>query len=87
MSDLVRPGQGGALVLNAGTPVEQVLGGKVAGRRLAENDTVTIVTPGAGGYGPPAERGRAALARDLQEGKVSPGVAREVYGIASDRGP
>jgi len=33
---------------------------------------VTIVTPGAGGYGPADERAREALEQDAREGKVSP---------------
>ncbi|MGH7324829.1 MAG: hydantoinase B/oxoprolinase family protein, partial [Candidatus Rokuibacteriota bacterium] len=69
----------GGVVLNAGRPGQRVLGSKVAGLSLREGDTVTIVTPGAGGYGSPAERESALLARDLREGKVSPAVAREVY--------
>jgi N-methylhydantoinase B len=78
-----REGGRGALVLNAGKPAERTLGSKVAGYRLAAGDAVTIVTPGAGGYGPPVERERALLARDLDEGKVSPRVAREVYRLDS----
>jgi N-methylhydantoinase B len=60
-----------SLVLNEGTPAERALPPKVAGMRLAEHDAVTIVTPGAGGYGPPAERDPACRARDLAEGKVA----------------
>jgi N-methylhydantoinase B len=66
------PGGKGALVLNAGTPSVQALPSKIAGLRVAEGSTVTIVTPGAGGYGPPAARDRALVARDIREGKVSP---------------
>jgi N-methylhydantoinase B len=39
-----------------------------------------IITPGAGGYGPPAERDRAAVARDIAEGVIDAATAREVYG-------
>jgi N-methylhydantoinase B len=72
----------GTLVLNAGTPRERVLGLKVAGVRLREGDVVTIVTPGAGGYGPPAERDRTAVERDVREGKVSCDPARAADGTA-----
>jgi N-methylhydantoinase B len=65
------PGGRGALVRNAGTPSAEALEGKVAGLRLGEGEAVTIVTPGAGGYGPPTEREAAARERDLREGKVS----------------
>jgi N-methylhydantoinase B len=54
-----------------------------------ERDTATlepgqwfeVVTPGAGGYGPPAERDRAAVARDLAEGVIDAATARKVYGF------
>ena len=58
-------------MLNAGAPDEQLLGAKIAGVQLEEGDTVTIVTPGAGGYGVPAERDRSLVERDLREEKVS----------------
>jgi N-methylhydantoinase B len=38
-----------------------------------------IVSPGAGGYGPPEGRAPDALARDLAEGTISATTAREVY--------
>jgi N-methylhydantoinase B len=60
-----------ALVLNAGTDGERPLDPKIAGLILKEGDTVKIVTPGAGGYGPPAERDAGLRARDRREGKVS----------------
>jgi N-methylhydantoinase B len=40
-----------------------------------------IITPGAGGYGPPQERDRAAVKRDLAEGVIDGATAREVYGF------
>jgi N-methylhydantoinase B len=40
-----------------------------------------IITPGAGGYGPPAQRDRAAVARDVAEGVIDAQTAREVYGL------
>jgi N-methylhydantoinase B len=38
-----------------------------------------LVTPGAGGFGPPAKRDPAAVARDLAEGVISEATAREAY--------
>jgi N-methylhydantoinase B len=73
-----RDGGRGSLALNAGGPGERGLGSKVAGLSLKEGDTVTIVTPGAGGYGPPGERDPAARERDVREGKVSAEAARGV---------
>ncbi len=71
-------GEGGRalLVLNRGTPAERPLPPKLAGMRLADGDAVTIVTPGAGGYGPPEERDPASVTRDRAEGKTSPSRAR-----------
>jgi N-methylhydantoinase B len=43
-------------------------------------DTISYRTCGGGGYGPPAERDPALVARDVREGKVSEARAREVYG-------
>ena len=63
----------GALILNADTPDRRDLGSKVAGLRLKPGDTVTIVTPGAGGYGVAAARDPALVARDVQDGKISQG--------------
>jgi len=40
-----------------------------------------IITPGAGGYGPPAQRERTAVARDVAEGVIDAATAREVYGV------
>jgi N-methylhydantoinase B len=42
-----------------------------------------IITPGAGGYGSPAERDRAAVTRDLAEGVIDADTARNVYGYES----
>jgi N-methylhydantoinase B len=42
-----------------------------------------VITPGAGGYGPPGERDRAAIARDLAEGVIDAQTARKVYGYES----
>ena len=47
-----------------------------------EGDKLVIETAGAGGYGPPSERSRDALARDAADGKVSPEAAVRDYGIA-----
>jgi N-methylhydantoinase B len=43
---------------------------------------VDMRTPGSGGFGPAAERDRAAIARDLRDGYVSEEGARRDYGIA-----
>jgi N-methylhydantoinase B len=70
---LLGGGEGGrgALVLNDDTQGRRDLGSKVAGLGLKPGDTVTIVTPGAGGYGVPAERDPTLVALDLRDGKVT----------------
>jgi N-methylhydantoinase B len=40
-----------------------------------------IITPGAGGYGPPAQREPEAVARDVAEGVIDLEAAREAYGF------
>ena len=47
---------------------------------LREGDEVMLDAPGGGGFGDPLERDRDAVARDLEEGIVSTGAARELYG-------
>jgi len=47
--------------------------------RLVEGDEVLLSSPGGGGYGPAEERDRAAVAKDVAEGLVSPEAARELY--------
>ena len=46
---------------------------------MQAGDVVSYRTCGGGGYGPPAERDRDAVSRDVREGKVSLERAREVY--------
>jgi N-methylhydantoinase B len=46
---------------------------------LEAGDLVSVRTPGGGGYGPPEERDREAIARDLREGRLSEATVREQY--------
>ena len=43
---------------------------------------IEMTTPGSGGFGPPIERDRAVLARDLMDGYVSAAAAQRDYGFA-----
>jgi N-methylhydantoinase B len=43
-------------------------------------DVVSVRTPGGGGFGDPADRDPAAVARDLRLGTLSAAVARAAYG-------
>ncbi len=55
--------------------------------RLAAGDVVSYRTCGGGGYGPARERDVDEVLRDVRQGKVSVGRAREVYGVAIEVGP
>jgi N-methylhydantoinase B/oxoprolinase/acetone carboxylase alpha subunit len=51
---------------------------------LNAGDMVSLRLPGAGGYGSPLERDRAALLADVRDGKVSLDSAHEDYGVVVD---
>jgi len=71
------PGKPAAYVLIR-DGVETALGAKST-FDVEPGDTVSYRTCGGGGYGPPEERDRELVARDVREGKVSAERAREVY--------
>ena len=48
--------------------------------RIEPGETLVFETPGGGGFGPPSERAREAVARDLAEGLISEDAARRLYG-------
>ncbi|WP_063036735.1 hydantoinase B/oxoprolinase family protein [Nocardia grenadensis] len=48
---------------------------------LTSGMPIDMVTPGAGGYGSPADRDRAAIIDDVLEGKVSRAAALAEYGV------
>jgi len=58
--------------------VETRLGAKTT-IEVEPGDTVSYRTCGGGGYGPPEERDRELVARDVREGKVSLERARKEY--------
>lgn len=75
------PGGPGRLTLKrAGEGQEESLGSKVSGLVLNNGDSIRLQTSGGGGYGDPADRDRADIARDLRHGYVSADAARRVYG-------
>lgn len=73
-----RPGMLGSTLINPG-PEERVLESK-ASLVLAKGDVVSFRCSGSGGFGPPRERSRALVARDLAEGYISPQAAARDYG-------
>ena len=48
---------------------------------MAPGETVVSISSGGGGYGSPLERDPARVKHDLDEGWISPGRAREIYGL------
>ncbi len=42
---------------------------------------VDMITPGSGGFGPPAERDRASIEADLKGGYVTPDAMKREYGV------
>ena len=55
--------------------------------RLKRGDVVEFDTAGGGGFGDPAERDAAVLARDLASGRVTPGRAAIDYRFTPDEAP
>ena len=52
--------------------------------RIAEGDTVTVCTPGGGGYGDPFARTPALVARDVRRGYYTPAQAEALFGVVLD---
>lgn len=52
-----------------------------AARELGDSDVMSVGMPGGGGYGDPLERDADAVARDVAEGLVSVGKARQAYAV------
>src|SRR5258708_30846260 len=68
-----QPGGHGGIVCGPGVVFERDSAELTAGQWFE------VITPGAGGYGPPAARDAAAVARDLAQGAISPGTHRTGY--------
>jgi len=67
------PGAHGAIECGPGVEFQADCAVLKAGQWFA------VVSPGAGGYGPPEKRDHAAVARDVAEGAISAATAQEVY--------
>ena len=77
-------GATGSFTLHHGNGTVERLPGKPPPLEVPPASAVTVVTPGAGGYGPPEGRDRAKLAEDLASGKFSTEFLQRHYGY---RGP
>jgi len=76
-------GASGRFVHRDGQGDEHTLDNKPSGIRVRAGERVTVETPGAGGYGPPAERDAQAIEADRRSGKFSEAYLRRWYGARS----
>lgn len=76
-----KPGATGKLFLNPDSNDPVSLKSKTNNQRLERNDIFSMFTQGGGGYGPPNERPRQAILRDIEEGKLTPARAEADYGL------
>ena len=68
------PGGKAEVVLRGGAvPFDHGSGG------LRKGEIIEVVTAGSGGYGPPGERDKQAVRRDVAEGCIDAATARKVY--------
>lgn len=74
------PGTSGRWILTRASGTVETLRCRQAGIQMQPNDVLTTLTPGGGGYGPPAERDPALIADDLLNGEISVAKAEEDYG-------
>jgi N-methylhydantoinase B len=75
-------GATGKLYLNPDVSDSRDLPSKTVNCKLRHGDVFSMRTQGGGGYGPPEERDRKAIARDLREEKISPESAHGHYGYS-----
>jgi N-methylhydantoinase B len=74
-------GTGKFVKLSAGKEVP--LPTKPANLEVNPNEAIVVETPGAGGYGKPSERDKAAVENDLASGKFSRAFVKRNYGVKS----
>ena len=54
---------------------------KPANLEVKANEAIVVETPGAGGYGKPQERDKAAIENDFVSGKFSRDFIKRNYGV------
>ena len=69
-----------SVIRKDGTVDTPPMASKWVGIKLAKNERVRLETPGGGGFGPARERPEASIARDIENGYVTPEAARRAYG-------
>jgi N-methylhydantoinase B len=69
------------LIVNPGTSRERMVDPSDGNVQLHAGDVLRREQPGSGGYGNPLERSPERVLEDVREGYVSPGAARDYYGV------
>ena len=80
----LRGGRAGApfkVTIDPGGPNERVLSGLADNQPVKAGEVIRIETTGGGGWGDPLERDPERVELDVLQGKVSPGSARDDYGL------
>ena len=75
-------GSAGRFFLRDDNKEERVLPTKSLGVPVSKNQSVTVESPGAGGYGPPSERSREAVELDRDSGKFTDAYIQAHYRLA-----
>ena len=78
-----RPGLPPRIIYNRGRSGERELG-KIESMPVGEGNTITVMTPGAAGYGDPFLRDTEAVRWDVRRGFVSRDAAAREYGVVID---
>jgi N-methylhydantoinase B len=73
------------LVLNPGGKGETELGMDATGVRVPAGASLLYCSNGGGGFGPPHERSTEFVLEDLDDGLITPEVAKRVYGVVLDQ--
>ncbi|MHB1738506.1 MAG: hydantoinase B/oxoprolinase family protein [Actinomycetes bacterium] len=76
-----RAGRPFQVVIDPGGPAERVVDALADDAFVRAGEVVRIRTTGGGGWGDPLDRDPDLVGRDVAWGKVSPGGAREEYGV------
>ena len=74
------PGATGRFLVRDDGGAEHALPGKTASHPVRPDQVLVAETPGAGGYGPPAQRDPAAVSADAASGKFSSAFLARHYG-------
>ncbi len=76
------PGRCGRLTMHPGEKREEILPSRYSDYPLGDGDIFKLETPGGGGFGAPQNRDPQRVCVDVNEGYVTPKVARATYKVA-----